>query len=194
MRRTSILRWNPRVTHGDPLTRWVRVWAKSQTRHGYGFFNGHRYFSRVWVWDGKTQRVCTHCHLYSRARSPEKIARVRPYTALAGWFYKLAFDTTRFSKMWWWYVNRVHVLALYRSQLFTLYTKITDNRKPCIYVCQFETSRKSTIAQMSILDINTPLLQQKNKSSQQVWTRVILVSNVYILTVMSSSSILPRPL
>jgi hypothetical protein len=41
-------------THGYPLTRWVRVWAKSQTRHGYEFFNGHRYFSRVRVWDGKT--------------------------------------------------------------------------------------------------------------------------------------------
>jgi hypothetical protein len=30
---------------------------------GMGFFNGHRYFSRVRVWDGKTQRVCTRCHL-----------------------------------------------------------------------------------------------------------------------------------
>jgi hypothetical protein len=27
-------------THGYPLTRWVRVWAKSQTRHGYGFLTG----------------------------------------------------------------------------------------------------------------------------------------------------------
>ena len=44
---------NPRVTRGYPQTRWVRVWAKSQTRHGYGFFNGHRYFSRVRVWEGK---------------------------------------------------------------------------------------------------------------------------------------------
>jgi hypothetical protein len=33
-------RWNPRVTHGYPLTRWVRVWAKSQTRHGYKFLMG----------------------------------------------------------------------------------------------------------------------------------------------------------
>jgi hypothetical protein len=66
-----------------PLTRWVWVWAKSQIRHGYGFFNGHRYFSRVRVWDDKPQRVCTRCHLYfqpteaptpsSRARRPGKI-------------------------------------------------------------------------------------------------------------------------
>jgi hypothetical protein len=28
-------------------------------------FNGYRYFSWVRVWDDKTQRVCTRCHLYS---------------------------------------------------------------------------------------------------------------------------------
>jgi predicted DCC family thiol-disulfide oxidoreductase YuxK len=52
------------VTRGYPLTRWVWVWAKFLTRHGYEFFNEYRYFSRVRVWDGKTQRVCTCCHLY----------------------------------------------------------------------------------------------------------------------------------
>jgi hypothetical protein len=55
---------NPRVTRGYPQTRWVWVWAKFQTRHGYGFFNGCKYFSRVRVWDSKTRRVCTRCHLY----------------------------------------------------------------------------------------------------------------------------------
>jgi hypothetical protein len=53
-------------TRGYSLTRWIRVWAKSQTRHGYVMFNGHILFSRVRVWDGKTHRVCTRCHLYSR--------------------------------------------------------------------------------------------------------------------------------
>jgi hypothetical protein len=57
---------NPRVTRGYPQTRWVRVWAKFQTRHGYGFFNGCKYFSRVRVWDSETRRVCTRCHLYIR--------------------------------------------------------------------------------------------------------------------------------
>jgi hypothetical protein len=28
---------NSRVTRGYPQTRWVRVWAEFQTRHGYGF-------------------------------------------------------------------------------------------------------------------------------------------------------------
>jgi hypothetical protein len=37
---------NSRVTRGYPQTRWVRVWAKFQTRHGYEFFNGHKIFSR----------------------------------------------------------------------------------------------------------------------------------------------------
>jgi hypothetical protein len=32
---------------------WVRV------------FNGCKYFSRVRVWDSKTRRVCTRCHLYA---------------------------------------------------------------------------------------------------------------------------------
>jgi hypothetical protein len=35
---------NPRVTHGYPQTRWVRVWAKFQTRHGYGFLMGVNIF------------------------------------------------------------------------------------------------------------------------------------------------------
>jgi hypothetical protein len=30
---------------------------------GHGFFNGQILFSWAWVWDGKTQRVCTRCHL-----------------------------------------------------------------------------------------------------------------------------------
>ena len=65
---------NPRVTRGYPQTRWVRVWAKFQTRHGYGFFNGCKYFSRVRVWDSKTRRVCTRCHLYSRFSRSRRLA------------------------------------------------------------------------------------------------------------------------
>jgi hypothetical protein len=59
---------NPRVTRGYPQTRWVRVWAKFQTRYGYGFFNGCKYFSWVRVWDSKTRRVCTRCHLYLKVK------------------------------------------------------------------------------------------------------------------------------
>jgi hypothetical protein len=35
---------NPRVTRGYPQTRWVRVWAKFQTRHGYVFLMGVNIF------------------------------------------------------------------------------------------------------------------------------------------------------
>jgi hypothetical protein len=68
---------NPRVTRGYPQTRWVRVWAKFQTRHGYGFFNGCKYFSRVRVWDSKTRRVCTRCHLYSPRCHPWQLVPQR---------------------------------------------------------------------------------------------------------------------
>jgi hypothetical protein len=40
---------NPRVTRGYPQTRWVQVWAKFQICYGYEFFNGYKYFSRVWI-------------------------------------------------------------------------------------------------------------------------------------------------
>jgi hypothetical protein len=34
----------PRVTRGYPQTRWVQVWAKFQTHHGYGFLMGINIF------------------------------------------------------------------------------------------------------------------------------------------------------
>jgi hypothetical protein len=49
---------------GYPKPAWVWVWAKFHTRHGYGFFSGRIFSSRVWVWASNTQRVFTHCHLY----------------------------------------------------------------------------------------------------------------------------------
>jgi hypothetical protein len=73
---------NPRVTRGYPQTRWVRVWAKFQTRHGYGFFNGCKYFSWVRVWDSKTRRVCTRCHLYMLVTSFQGF-QTKPVTAQA---------------------------------------------------------------------------------------------------------------
>jgi hypothetical protein len=51
---------------GYPKPAWVWVWAKFYTRHGYGFFSGRIFSSRVWVWASITQRVFTHCHLYLR--------------------------------------------------------------------------------------------------------------------------------
>jgi hypothetical protein len=32
---------------------------------GIIYIRGHNLYSRAWVWDGKTQRVWTHCHPYS---------------------------------------------------------------------------------------------------------------------------------
>jgi hypothetical protein len=45
---------------------WVWVWAKLYTRHGYEVFNGHIFFSRVWVWASNIPRFFTHCHLYEQ--------------------------------------------------------------------------------------------------------------------------------
>jgi hypothetical protein len=49
--------------YGKPA--WVWVWAKFYTRHGYEFFSGRIFSSRVRVWASNTQRVFTSCHLYS---------------------------------------------------------------------------------------------------------------------------------
>jgi hypothetical protein len=44
---------------GYPKPAWVWVWAKFYTRHGYEFFSGRIFSSRVWVWASNTQRVFT---------------------------------------------------------------------------------------------------------------------------------------
>jgi hypothetical protein len=50
---------------GYPKPAWVWVWAKFYTRHGYEFFSGRIFSSRVRVWASNTQQVFTHCHLYA---------------------------------------------------------------------------------------------------------------------------------
>jgi hypothetical protein len=41
---------------GYPKPAWVWVWAKFYTRHGYEFFSGRIFSSRVWVWADNTER------------------------------------------------------------------------------------------------------------------------------------------
>jgi hypothetical protein len=65
MRRTGILEMKPTGNPWVPANPMGMGLGKISNPSWVRVFNGHRYFSRVQVWDGKTQRVCTRCHLYA---------------------------------------------------------------------------------------------------------------------------------
>jgi hypothetical protein len=48
---------------GYPKSVWVWFWTKFYTLHGYEFFSGRIFPSRIWVWASNTQQIFTHCHL-----------------------------------------------------------------------------------------------------------------------------------